>query len=138
MTAEAIVETTVRTASLGKIDRIAVTDANLSRELWNLMATQLQHTENHLLLLGRKTALERVASFLMEMDDRMPGGGQIPLPMCRRDVGDYLGLTLETVSRVLSELHARKIIEFSGDVRRNIVLRNRARLRTIEFSTHLN
>ena len=51
----------------------------------------------------------------------------LALPMCRRDIGDYLGLTIETVSRALSELHDLGIIAFSGA--RQIVLQNRPRLR---------
>ena len=52
------------------------------------------------------------------------------LPMCRRDIGDYLGLTLETVSRALSQLLSQSVIEFSGA--RQIVLRNRQRLHGLD------
>ena len=79
-----------------------------------------------MLLLGRKTALERVATFLLEMDRRLTVAGMMALPMCRRDIGDYLGLTLETVSRALSVLHDKGILGFSAA--RQIVLRNRPRL----------
>jgi CRP/FNR family nitrogen fixation transcriptional regulator len=82
-----------------------------------------------MLLLGRKTAMERVAAFLLEMDRRLSAAAMMALPMCRRDIGDYLGLTLETVSRALSELHDRGILDFSGA--RQIVLRNRQHLRTM-------
>ena len=67
-----------------------------------------------MLLLGRKNAAERVATFLLEMDRRLSVAGMLSLPMCRRDIADYLGLTLETVSRTLSALHARGVLEFSG------------------------
>jgi CRP/FNR family nitrogen fixation transcriptional regulator len=52
------------------------------------------------------------------------------LPMCRRDIGDYLGLTLETVSRALSQLHGEGVLGFSGA--RQIVLRNRQHLRNMD------
>jgi CRP/FNR family nitrogen fixation transcriptional regulator len=90
----------------------------------------LQHAENHMLLLGRKTAMERVATFLLEMDRRLARTGMIALPMCRRDIGDYLGLTLETVSRALSELQQQGVLGLSGA--RQIVLRNRDRLADLE------
>jgi len=68
--------------------------------------------------------MERVATFLLEMDRRLAVAGMMALPMCRRDIGDYLGLTLETVSRALSQLHAQGVLGFSGA--RQIVLRNRS------------
>ena len=101
-------------------------DVKVARNLWTMTAGDLRHAENHMLLLGRKTAMERVATFLLEMDRRLAIAGMMALPMCRRDIGDYLGLTLETVSRALSQLHAQGVLGFSGA--RQIVLRNRQRL----------
>ena len=95
-----------------------------------MTAGELRHAEDHMLLLGRKNAMERVASFLLEMDRRLARTGMMALPMCRRDIGDYLGLTLETVSRTLSQLHNEGVLGFSGA--RHIVLRNRQRLRTMD------
>jgi len=91
-----------------------------------MTAGDLRRAEDHMLLLGRKTAMERVATFLLEMDRRLAKAGMMALPMGRRDIGDYLGLTLETVSRALSELNDKGILTFSGA--RQIVLRNRQRL----------
>ena len=79
-----------------------------------------------MLLLGRKNAIERIANFLLEMDRRLAVAGMMALPMCRRDIGDYLGLTLETVSRALSELQQQGVLGLSGA--RQIALRNRERL----------
>lgn len=59
-----------------------------------MTAGELRRAQNHMLLLGRKNAMERVASFLLEMDRRLAAAGMIELPMCRRDIGDYLGLSL--------------------------------------------
>ena len=83
-----------------------------------------------MLLLGRKTAIERVATFLLEMDRRLAVAGLMALPMCRRDIGDYLGLTLETVSRALSQLHDEGMLGFTSA--REIVLRNHKRLRELD------
>lgn len=129
LTAEAIIDTTVRLVKRSSLEQAATTDVEVARRLWNMTAGDLQHAENHILLLGRKTAMERVAAFLLEMDRRLSAAAMMALPMCRRDIGDYLGLTLETVSRTLSELHDRGILDFSGA--RQIVLRNRQHLRTM-------
>ena len=89
-----------------------------------------KRVRHHILLLGRKNAMERIANFLLEMDRRLAVAGMMALPMCRRDIGDYLGLTLETVSRALSQLHGEGVLGFSGA--RQIVLRNRQRLRNMD------
>ncbi len=129
LTAEAIVRTTVRLVKRQNLEQAAATDVGLTRQLWTITADDLRHAENHMLLLGRKTARERVAAFLLEMDNRLSAAGMVALPMCRRDIGDYLGLTLETVSRTLSELRDEKILDLSGA--RQIMLRNRQRLRVM-------
>jgi CRP/FNR family nitrogen fixation transcriptional regulator len=82
-----------------------------------------------MLLLGRKSAIERVVAFLLDMDRRLAVAGVLALPMCRRDIGDYLGLTLETVSRSLSALADKGALSFSDS--RHIILHNRERLRAI-------
>jgi CRP/FNR family nitrogen fixation transcriptional regulator len=74
------------------------------RHLLNLTMIGLRHTQEHLLLLGRKNALERVAAFLIEMAERTDAGSVLELSMPRHDIADYLGLTLETVSRMFGEL----------------------------------
>jgi CRP-like cAMP-binding protein len=78
--------------------------ASFVRELLNLTVRGLRHTQDHLLLLGRKNALERLAEFLLEMSARMGGSSVLDLAMPRHDIADYLGLTLETVSRMFAEL----------------------------------
>lgn len=130
MTAEAIVDTTVRLVERSSLDAMAMSDVQTAHKLWTRTAGELRHAENHMLLLGRKTAMERVAAFLLEMDKRLTGVRMLALPMCRRDIGDYLGLTLETVSRALSKLNDDGILEFSGA--RHIVLRNRIRLANLD------
>src|SRR4029079_10148877 len=101
---EAIIDTTLRLVKRSSLERSAQSDVRVAHDMWAITAGELRHAENHMMLLGRKTAMERVATFLLEMDRRLASAGMIALPMCRRDIGDYLGLTLETVSRSLSEL----------------------------------
>jgi CRP/FNR family transcriptional regulator, nitrogen fixation regulation protein len=127
---EAIVDTTVRLVKRKSLEQAAEFDVQVARKLWTMTAGELRHAEDHMLLLGRKTAMERVATFLLEMDRRLAVAGMMALPMCRRDIGDYLGLTLETVSRALSQLHAQGVLGFSGA--RQIMLRNRQRLRNMD------
>ena len=130
LTAEAVADTTVRLVKRRNLEQAAGITVQVARSLWAMTAGELRHAEDHMLLLGRKNAMERVASFLLEMDRRLAGTGMVALPMCRRDIGDYLGLTLETVSRALSQLHGDGVLGFSGA--RQIVLRNRQRLRNMD------
>jgi CRP/FNR family transcriptional regulator, nitrogen fixation regulation protein len=132
-TAEAIVETTVRLVKRVSLAHVAEQDATVARDLLNMTATNLQHAENHMLLLGRKTSLERVAAFLLEMDRRLTAAGVMALPMCRRDIADYLGLTLETVSRALSLLHDKGLLGFLGQTQRQIVLLDRPKLAELDL-----
>ena len=132
-TAEAIVDTTVRLVRRTSLEHVAETDVLVARNLLNMTATNLRHAEDHMLLLGRKTSLERVAAFLLEMDRRLTAAGVMALPMCRRDIADYLGLTLETVSRALSYLHGEGILSFLGQTQREIVLLDRVRLAELDL-----
>jgi CRP/FNR family nitrogen fixation transcriptional regulator len=130
LAAEAIINTTVRLVRRRGLEHAAEADVKVARKLWTITAGELRHAEDHMLLLGRKSAMERVANFLLEMDRRLAVAGLMALPMCRRDIGDYLGLTLETVSRALSQLHGEGVLGISGA--RQIVLRNRQRLRNMD------
>src|SRR3954451_18176203 len=130
LAAEAIIDTTVRLVKRRNLEQAAGSDVQVARKLWRMTAGELRHAEDHMLLLGRKSAMERVANFLLEMDRRLAVAGMMALPMCRRDIGDYLGLTLETVSRAFSQLHGDGVLGFSGA--RQIVLRNRARLHNLD------
>jgi CRP/FNR family nitrogen fixation transcriptional regulator len=132
-TAEAIIDTTVRLAKRRSLEHVAEEDALVARDLLNMTTNNLQHAENHMLLLGRKTSLERVAAFLLEMDGRLSAAGVMALPMSRRDIADYLGLTLETVSRALSCLHEKGFLDFLGQTQRQIVLRNRSELAKLDL-----
>ena len=132
-TAEAIVETTVRLVKRVSLAHVAEQDVTVAHDLLNMTASNLRHAEDHMLLLGRKTSLERVAAFLLEMDSRLTAAGIMALPMCRRDIADYLGLTLETVSRALSVLHGKGVLGFLGQTQRQIVLLDRLKLAELDL-----
>jgi CRP/FNR family nitrogen fixation transcriptional regulator len=132
-TAEAIIDTTVRLMKRRSLELVAERDVTVARNLLSMTTSNLRHAEDHMLLLGRKTSLERVAAFLIEMDRRSTAAGVLALPMCRRDIADYLGLTLETVSRALSRLHDLDILGFLGNTQRQIVLLDRERLASFDL-----
>jgi CRP/FNR family nitrogen fixation transcriptional regulator len=100
--AEAISATGVR------VFRLAAAD--MSRQLLPLALKGLTRAQEHLLVLGRQNAIERVAAFLVDMAERQGGLRQVELPMSRMDIGDYLGLTIETVSRVFTRLKDKGVI----------------------------
>jgi CRP/FNR family nitrogen fixation transcriptional regulator len=132
-TADAVVETTVCLIRRNSLEAVADSDATVAHNLLKMTTSNLEHAENHMLLLGRKNALERVTAFLVEMDKRLTAGGVMVLPMSRRDIADYLGLRLETVARALSYLHAVGVLDFIRNNQREIVIRDRRRLGAFDF-----
>lgn len=132
-TAEAIVDTTVCLIRRRSLECVAESHPVVTKNLLRMTATNLQHAEDHMLLLGRKTSLERVAAFLLEMDKRLTAAGVMALPMSRLDIADYLGITLETVSRALSRLRGAGVLNFIGNNQREIVLRDRVRLASFDL-----
>lgn len=131
-TAEAIVKTTLRLIKRRTLDTVADTDTVVTRELLSMAMLNLKHVEDHMLLLGRKDSVERVAAFLVEMDER-EASQVMALPMTRRDIADYLGLSLETVSRALSRMRHAGLLNFVGSTQREIVILDRMRLRAVDF-----
>lgn len=110
LSAEAIGEATVLVVRRSALLGLAAQDAEAGRALWTLTAADLERAQNHLLLLGRKSACERVASFLTDLAARQPAAPTVDLPMSRQDMADYLGLTIETVSRTLTQLQNEGVI----------------------------
>lgn len=92
-------------------------DGQFDRAIWEATRRELERTQDHVLVLGRKTACEKVAGFLMDLAQRgapQGVGRQISMPMSRQDIADYLGLTIETVSRMLTQLQGASVVEFDG------------------------
>jgi len=85
-----------------------------ARTLWRLALAQLRRSEDHVLTLGRRSATERVASLLVDLAERLGGGDVLEAPMTRQDMADYLGLTIETVSRTITQLQGAGLIRLSG------------------------
>jgi CRP/FNR family transcriptional regulator, nitrogen fixation regulation protein len=137
-TAEAIVDTAVLLLRRRGVEDLAHEDASVVQDLLHLTTKNLIHAEDHVLLLGRKTSLERVVAFLIEMDRRLTAAGVMELPMMRRDIADYLGLSLETVSRALSTLHSERVLAFIGKTQRRIVLLDRNKLVQIDVAGDRN
>jgi CRP/FNR family transcriptional regulator, nitrogen fixation regulation protein len=123
--AEAITDCKIIVIKRSAVMALAARDSDIARQMWALTARELHRMQNHIMVLV-KSAQERVAGFLLEMSDRASGGGAIELPMSRQDIADYLGLTIETVSRTLTQLEKSATIEVPTS--RRIVLRNRSAL----------
>jgi CRP/FNR family nitrogen fixation transcriptional regulator len=125
LSAEAISDTKVMVIRRSALVALAARDNGVASQLWTITARELQRAQEHVLALI-KTAEERVVGFLLEMASRVRGGNQIDLPMSRQDIADYLGLTIETVSRTMTHLEDTAAIELPSS--RRVVLRNRAAL----------
>ncbi|MGB6283421.1 MAG: helix-turn-helix domain-containing protein [Xanthobacteraceae bacterium] len=126
LSAEAIGDAKVLVVKRSALNALAGRDASVAQQLFALTGRELHRVQDRILLLI-KNARERVASFLLEMVERASENNTIELPMSRQDIADYLGLTIETVSRTLTSLETASAIEVSASSRR-IVLRNRAAL----------
>ncbi|WP_048649319.1 helix-turn-helix domain-containing protein [Nitratireductor soli] len=96
-----------------RVFRQAANDGNWRQTLDAALAA-LVRAQEHLLVVGRQNAAERVAAFLLDMAERQGSHGCIELAMSRTDIGDYLGLTIETVSRTLSRFKASGLVRLEG------------------------
>jgi CRP/FNR family transcriptional regulator, nitrogen fixation regulation protein len=125
--AEAVTPVTLRRYSRAVLEDFADHDRNFARRLRELTAGQLRAARERMVLLGRKTASERIATFLLEMAERVKSdaNGPIDLPMSRTDMADHLGLTIETVCRGLAELRRHGTIAID---RTRIAIRDRRAL----------
>ena len=100
--AEAVEDVTVMRFPKDATERLVAARPELAMRLCNLTLRNLSHAQTRMMLLGRMTVVERVASFLLELAERRDVRRFLDLPMTRTDIGDYLGLTTETVCRALT------------------------------------
>lgn len=115
------------------VEALSEGNAAVARRLREMTAARLRQAHEQILLLGRKTASERIASFLLGMTQRASrdAQGRIALPS-RADMADHLGLTLETVSRTLNELHRAGVVVLA---RAMVALRDRDALSRLAHET---
>jgi CRP-like cAMP-binding protein len=115
MNAQAVKPTRVRCLPVGSVRRTVARDPALAFKLYEFLARELAATRDLMLTTGHRTAMERVASFLLAFSRRNARNGKDPdafeLPMSRTDIGDFLGLTIETVSRMFTKLKLQGVIE---------------------------
>jgi CRP/FNR family transcriptional regulator len=101
-----------------RFERYMAEHPQVERRLLQIASTELAAAQDQMLLLGRKTAIERVASFLLRLSEKAVAHGRpgnpIALPMSRGEIGDYLGLTLETVSRTMTQLRRSGAIDLDN------------------------
>ena len=109
-TAEAVTKVKVRRFARGRFFAMINESPALRPQLFATLCDEMSAAQDQMLLLGRKTAEERVVSFLLAIHRKSAAGAEIELPMSRQDMADYLGLTIETVSRMMTSLTRRGLI----------------------------
>jgi CRP/FNR family transcriptional regulator len=128
-TAEAVTEVKVRRFARGRFFALINESPALRPQLFAILCDEMSSAQDQMLLLGRKTAEERVVSFLLAIHRKSASGAEIELPMSRQDMADYLGLTMETVSRMMTSLTRRGLI--GAGARHTVTVRKLSVLREI-------
>ncbi len=124
--AEAVTDCEVVAIRRSHLAERAMSDGAAAQKLLALTLHRLHRSEEHMLVLGRKNACERLAWFLLDMSVRIPAPDRVELPMSRQDIADFLGLTIETVSRTMTQLQDDEIIELPSC--RQVLLRDKTAL----------
>jgi CRP/FNR family nitrogen fixation transcriptional regulator len=124
---EAIVEGTIIARYPRRhVELLADSDPQLGRRIRNIAFDAISRSLARMLILGRATAVEKVGAFLIDMAERSSddSSGAVVLPMSRYDIADYLAMSVETVSRMLTDLNHRGSIKLLGIHRIRIVDRD--------------
>lgn len=124
--AEAVAECRILMIKLRSARELAARDPNVASLLWTATSFEMERAHAHMLLLI-KTAQERVAGFLLDMLKRSKNTSTLHLPMSRREIADYLGLTIETVSRNFSMFERSHSISLRSS--RQVEIHNRSELK---------
>lgn len=128
--AEAVDDATIVAFRRRRFETLAHDDPALGDQVMSSMLCSLERAHDHMMLLGRKTAREKIATFLLNMARRISNDDRFDLPMQRSDIADHLGLTIETVSRTLTQLARDGLIELAA-TSRTVVLCDKAALRRL-------
>ncbi|HJS79478.1 MAG TPA: cyclic nucleotide-binding domain-containing protein [Vitreimonas sp.] len=127
--AEAVGDCEIVLVRRSLLEKAANEDVRAARQWLDLTGQNLRKSQDHTLILGHKGAGERIAAFLLRFADRSRSQ-DIELPMPRADIADYLCLTIETVSRTLTQLERQCAIALPTS--RHVVMRNRSALMQLE------
>lgn len=129
MTAEAVRDVSVIRYGRTRLDRLSQERSSVRDHVLAHLRQDLRSAQEHLIMLGCQSATERVAAFLLQIARRAGArdGDDIDMQLGRQDIADYLGLTLETVSRTFSDMTAHGII--ATPKRRHVVIRNTPKLK---------
>jgi CRP-like cAMP-binding protein len=120
-----------------RAEMLADSDPRVSREIRQASFEALSRLQSQLLIVGRITAVEKVSSFILEMTARLSRAGSksVALPVSRYDIADYLAVSVETVSRSLTDLKHRGVIRLSGT--RTVEIMDREALEDGESFGHM-
>ena len=129
-TAEAVDDVVVEAYRKSQFARLLHDDPEFGQQLMSTMLRNLERAHEHMVLLGRKTAQEKMATFLLDMAERLHRDDQVELSMQRTDIADHLGLTIETVSRTLTQMVRDGLIKLAA-AGRTIILSDRAGLQQL-------
>ena len=129
-TAEAVEDVVVEAHRRSHFTSLLHDNPAFGDQLMSSMLTSLDRAHEHMVLLGRKTAQEKMATFLLEMAGRLAKNDRVDLPMQRTDIADHLGLTIETVSRTLTQMVRDGLIKLAA-AGRTIILSDKAGLRQL-------
>ena len=129
LSAEAVSDCTVIAYRRRGLESMLATDDDVARQFLAHAMTCLAQTREHCLLLGRGSAAQKIGAFLLEMAERGTSDTVVELAMSRQDIADYLGLTIETVSRTFSQMERDGVIALPTT--RRVLLKNRRALRDL-------
>jgi CRP/FNR family nitrogen fixation transcriptional regulator len=124
--AQTLTPAVVRVMPRHALEDLSIERGDVARRLLALATDNLRRSQDHALMLGRRSACERLAALLLDLAERTGAQALLDVPMTRQDMADYLGLTIETVSRTFTQFQHEGLIALPS--LRKVLLRDRASL----------